>query len=69
MNLRLLIGSAVACALVTAVAALVFDMSFARAAVLAPVIVVTFGATVGLGVLWTKVIWESLRGQHGPPSA
>ncbi|MFN2466785.1 MAG: hypothetical protein ABR521_01430 [Gaiellaceae bacterium] len=63
MSLRLLLGSAAACAAITAVAALAFDMSFERAAVLAPVIVVTAGATVAVVLLWTKVIWESVRGR------
>ena len=63
MSLRVLLGSAAACAAITAFAALVFDMSFERAAVLAPVIVLTAGATVALVLLWTKVIWESVRGR------
>ncbi len=64
MSLRLLLGSALACAVVTLATALIFDMSLERAVVLAPVIVVTFGATIGLGVLWAKVIWESTKGRR-----
>jgi hypothetical protein len=38
-----------------------FDLSFDRAAVLAPLIVVAVGAAAGLVVLWTRVGWESIR--------
>jgi hypothetical protein len=38
-----------------------FDLSFDRAAVLAPLIVVAAGAAAGLLVLWTRVGWESIR--------
>ena len=44
----------------------VFELSAERAAVLAPVIVVAFGAAAGVAVLWAKVGWESLR-QHPRP--
>jgi predicted ABC-type exoprotein transport system permease subunit len=42
-----------------------FELPLERAAVLAPVLVVVFGAIAGLVVLWTRVGWESLRrGEH-----
>jgi hypothetical protein len=44
----------------------VFELSLERAAVLAPVLVVVFGAAAGLVVLWTKVGWEALRRQRRP---
>ena len=44
-----------------AVAALVFDLSFERAALLAPAIVICVGAAVGLVVLWTKAALEPWR--------
>jgi len=44
----------------------VFETSLERAAVLAPVIVVAFGAAAGLVVLWTKVGWEALRRHRRP---
>ncbi|HEY7018945.1 MAG TPA: hypothetical protein VH297_10805 [Gaiellaceae bacterium] len=44
----------------------VFELSLDRAAVLAPVIVVAFGAAAGLVVLWVKVGWESLRRRQRP---
>jgi membrane protease YdiL (CAAX protease family) len=44
----------------------VFELSADRAAVLAPVIVVAFGAAAGVAVLWAKVGWESLRRTRRP---
>jgi hypothetical protein len=44
----------------------VFELSLERAAVLAPVIVVAFGAAAGVVVLWAKVGWESLRRRRRP---
>ncbi len=44
----------------------VFELSLERAAVLAPVLVVVFGAAAGLVVLWTKVGWEALRRRQHP---
>jgi hypothetical protein len=44
----------------------VFEVSLERAAVLAPVIVVAFGAAAGVAVLWTKVGWEALRRHRRP---
>ena len=44
----------------------VFEVSLERAAVLAPVIVVAFGAAAGLIVLWAKVGWEALQRRRRP---
>jgi hypothetical protein len=44
----------------------VFEVSLDRAAVLAPVIVVAFGAAAGVIVLWAKVGWESVRRRQQP---
>jgi hypothetical protein len=44
----------------------VFEVSIDRAAVLAPVIVVAFGAAAGVVVLWAKVGWEALRRRRRP---
>jgi preprotein translocase subunit Sec61beta len=41
-------------------------MPLDRAAALAPVIVITLGATVFLAVLWTKIALDSLRRQRHP---
>lgn len=65
MRLRLraiVLSAAASLALVLATAEL-FDLSPERAALLAPLIVVTAGAAVGLVLLWTKVAWEELRGR------
>jgi hypothetical protein len=43
-----------------------FELSLERAAVLAPVLVVVFGAAAGLVVLWTKVGWEALQRRRHP---
>ncbi|MFL5922040.1 MAG: hypothetical protein ACJ75Q_04500 [Gaiellaceae bacterium] len=43
-----------------------FEVSLERAAVLAPVIVVAFGAAAGVVVLWAKVGWESLKRRQRP---
>ena len=43
-----------------------FEVSLERAAVLAPVIVVAFGAAAGVVVLWAKVGWEALRRRRRP---
>ena len=59
-----LAGAAVA-SLVAATAVL-FRMPLERAAALAPVIVVTAGATILLGVLWTRIAVDSLRRQRHP---
>jgi uncharacterized membrane protein YidH (DUF202 family) len=45
---------------------LLFEVSLERAAVLAPVIVVAFGAAAGVVVLWAKVGWEALQRRRRP---
>jgi len=44
----------------------VFELSLDRAAVLAPVLVVVFGAAAGVVVLWAKVGWEALQRRRHP---
>ena len=58
--------SALACAALVLLTAWLFRMSLERAAVLAPVIVATAGATAFVLVLWTKVAVDSLRRQRRP---
>jgi zinc transporter ZupT len=60
-----LISGAVTAVLVLLVV-YVFEVSIDRAAVLAPVIVVAFGAGAGVVVLWAKVGWEALQRQRRP---
>ena len=63
MSVRALLVSAVACAALTLLVALVFDLSLTHALALAPVIVATAGGAIFLVLLWTKVIWDSTRGR------
>ena len=61
MRVWLPVASAVAALALTAIAAAWFDMPLERAAVLAPIIVLSVGAALFLVLLWSKVIWESVR--------
>lgn len=65
MRLPLVLVSALASVALVALATVVLDLSFSRAALLAPVIVLSAGAVVGLLVLWGKAAFEPLRGRHG----
>ena len=66
MTRRALAISAVACTALVLAVAWLFEMPLQRAAILAPVIVVTVGATAFIVVLWTKIVWETLRRQKHP---
>jgi hypothetical protein len=66
MSPRLVFGSALACAAVVALAAVLFELSFERAALLAPVIVACVGAAAAVVVLWTRIAVESLRRRRHP---
>ena len=63
MRLRwpVLLASFAVCAALTALAAWLLDWSFQRAATLSPIIVLVFGAVAFLIVLWSRVLWESIR--------
>jgi hypothetical protein len=61
---RVLLISLGACLGLTALAAVLLDLSFERAVILAPVVVVVAGAAGFLVVLWTRVLWESIRGRR-----
>ena len=61
MRLRLVLGSAVVAIALVLLVAWWFEMSLERAALLAPVIVVSFGAAAGVAVLWTRVALETVR--------
>jgi uncharacterized membrane protein len=58
--------SGLATAALVLLAAWAFELSFERAAVLAPVLVLVAGAAAGLVVLWTRVGWESIRRREHP---
>jgi hypothetical protein len=64
VSLRAALLSGFATAAVVLVAVWLFELPLDRAAVLAPVLVVLFGAAAGLVVLWTRIGWESLRGRR-----
>lgn len=66
MKAKLLVVAALACAAITALAALAFDLPWDRAAVLAPVIVAAVGAGVMVLALWTRIALQSLRNQRHP---
>ena len=55
MQLPLLLGSAVVAVGLVALASVLLDLSFERAALLAPLIVLAVGAAVALVVLWARV--------------
>jgi hypothetical protein len=61
VTFRALAFSAVACTTLVLVVAVFTDLSLARAAVLAPVLVFSVGAIAFLIVLWGKVAYESLK--------
>ena len=42
------------------------DLSFQRAALLAPVLVIGLGAVAGLVVFWGRIGWDSLRRSRHP---
>ena len=66
MSVRALAVGTVASAGLVLAAALFLDLSLARAALLAPVIVVAGGAVAGLVVLWARAGLESLRRARRP---
>jgi uncharacterized membrane protein YidH (DUF202 family) len=65
VSIRLFAASiAITAIVVTAVA--VTDLSFQRAALLAPVLVIGIAAFAGLVVFWGRVGWDSLRASRHP---
>jgi len=65
VSIRLAAASAAVTALVV-VAVWVSDLSFERAVLLAPVLVVGVAAIAGLVVFWGRVGWDSLRRARHP---
>jgi hypothetical protein len=65
MSVRLAAASAFVTALVVATVWLT-DLSFGRAALLAPVLVIGLAAVAGLVVFWGRVGWDSLRRARHP---
>ncbi len=65
MSTRLFAASVAVTALVV-LAVWITDLSFQRAVLLAPVLVIGLGAVAGLVVFWGKIGWESLRRSRHP---
>ena len=51
---------------IVVIAVWVSDLSFQRAALLAPVLVIGLGAVAGLVLFWGRIGWESLRRSRHP---
>ena len=66
MSMRAAVASGLVTAALVLLAVGVFELSLERTAILAPVLVVVFGAAAGLVVLWTKVGWEALQRRRRP---
>ena len=65
MSTRLFAASVAVTGLVV-VAVWVTDLSFQRAALLAPVLVIGVGALAGLVLFWGRIGWDSLRSSRHP---
>ena len=65
MSTRYLVASAAVTAIVV-VTVWVTDLSFQRAILLAPVLVIGLGAAAGLVVFWSRVGWDSVRKSRHP---
>jgi uncharacterized membrane protein YidH (DUF202 family) len=65
VSIRLAAASVAVTALVL-VSVWVSDLSFERAILLAPVLVIGVAAVAGLLVFWSRVGWESFRGSRRP---
>lgn len=66
MSTRAAFASGLVTAALVLLVVWLFEVSLERAAVLAPVIVVAFGAAAGLVVLWAKIGWEALQRRERP---
>ncbi len=61
MRARVVLIAFAACVALAAITALLLDWSFGKAVILSPVIVMVAGAAAFLVVLWTRILWESIR--------
>ena len=65
MSARLFAASVAVTAIVVGAVA-VSDLSFQRAVLLAPVLVIGIGAVAGMLVFWGRIGWESLQRSRHP---
>ena len=65
MSIRLVIAAIFVTAVVV-VTVWLTDLSFQRAILLAPVLVIGIGAVAGLFVFWGRIGWDSLRRSRHP---
>jgi hypothetical protein len=61
-----LFAASLAVTAVVVLAVWITDLSFQRAALLAPVLVVGIGAVAGMAVFWGRIGWDSLRRSGHP---
>jgi hypothetical protein len=61
-----LVAASVAVTALVLITVWITDLSFQRAILLAPVLVVGLAAVAGLLVFWSRVGWESLRRARHP---
>jgi hypothetical protein len=66
VSVRLVIA-AVAVTVLVLLTVWLTELSFERAILLAPVLVIGVAAVAGLIVFWSRVGWESLRRARRPP--
>ena len=66
MRARVLVAAAAAVAALVAISAWLFQWPAEKAALLAPIVVATAGATAFIFVLWSKIAWEGLRRARHP---
>ena len=66
MRSRHVVSAALAALALVAVAALVFEPTLQEALLLAPVIVVTAGATAAVFLLWARIVLDALGRQRHP---
>jgi Na+-transporting NADH:ubiquinone oxidoreductase subunit NqrD len=64
MSVRTVLIALGACLALCAITALALGWSFEKALILSPVIVMVAGAAGFLIVLWSRVVWESIRGRR-----
>jgi hypothetical protein len=64
VRIRVVLISLAACLALTALAAVLLGWSFEKAVILSPIVVMVAGAAGFLIVLWSRILWESVRGRR-----